>query len=167
MNAGAAPKGAAVEPHPEPHPEPRPAAHLAWLDQPVEQIMLRDPVTVEVTDSLRVVQARMNGTGAGHLPVLDGGRPVGLVTARDLARSMPVPLTVLRRDEIERLLGVPVAQIMSAPVITVPAGETVGVAVSRMVESGIGAVVVVSRGDGKLAGLVTRSIIVSLVACSA
>jgi len=155
MNPAPAPKGATVEPH------------LTWLDEPVERIMLRDPVTVEVNDSLRVVQARMNRSGAGHLPVLDGGRPVGLVTARDLARSMPVPLTVLKRDEIERLLSIPVAQVMSSPVITVPIGETVGAAVARMVESGIGAVVVVNPADGKLAGLVTRSTIVMLVARSA
>ncbi len=140
--------------------------HAGWLDQPLDAVMIRDLVTVEVTDSLRTVQMRMSRTGAGHIPVLDRGRPVGIVTARDIARSMPVPLTILRRDELERLLTVPVAELMSAPVVALPPTECLRTAVARMVEEGVGAVLVTDPESGELLGLLTRSKVVSLVAGS-
>ncbi len=138
--------------------------HPSWLDQPLGELMIRDPVTVNVTDSLRTVQSRMSQTGAGHIPVVDRGRPVGLVTARDLARSVPVPFTVLKRDEMERLLALPVAEVMSTPVVALPTTERAGKAVARMVDEGVGAVLVVDPTTGVLVGLITRSTIVSVVA---
>jgi len=142
------------------------APHPSWLDQPLVDFMIRNPVSVQVTDTLRMVQMCMNRTGAGHIPVLDRGRPVGIVTARDLARSMPVPLTVLKRDEMERLLTVPVEELMSAPAVTLAETECLSRAVARMVEEGVGAVLVIDPKSGELTGLVTRSTVVNLVARS-
>jgi CBS domain-containing protein len=141
--------------------------HPSWLDRPLADFMIRNPVYVQVTDTLRTVQMCMNRTGAGHIPVLDRGRPVGIVTARDLARSMPVPLTVLKRDEMERLLAVPVEELMSTPVVALPQTERLAGAVARMVEEGVGAVLVIDPENGELVGLVTRSTVVNLVARSA
>jgi len=146
---------------------PAPAAGESgalWLRMPITTIMLRDPVTVGIRDSFRDVQALMHRSSAGHIPVLDEGRPVGLVTARDLARSLPVPLTVLTGRETERLLALPVGMIMSAPLVTLRPDATVGMAVDRMVEGEVGAVVVVDSNDGHLVGLATRSAIVALLA---
>jgi CBS domain-containing protein len=126
--------------------------------------MIRNPVFVQATDSLRAVQMCMNRTGAGHIPVLERGRPIGIVTARDLARALPVPLTLLDRDRMERLLAVPVAELMSAPVVALPETEQVSHVVERMVETGVGAVLAVHPESGELTGLVTRSTIVRLVA---
>jgi CBS domain-containing protein len=141
--------------------------HPSWLERPLADFMIRNPISVPVTATLRTVQMCMNRTGAGHIPVLDRGRPVGIVTARDLARSMPVPLTVLKRDEMERLLAVPVEELMSTPVIALPETERLGKAVARMVEEGVGAVLVTDPETGDLVGLVTRSTVVNLVARSA
>jgi CBS domain-containing protein len=137
---------------------------LAWLETPIGELMIRDPVTADENESLRTVQARMNHSGAGHLPVLSGGRPVGLVTARDLARCMPVPFTVLRRAEIARFLALPVSAVMSRPAITLPADATLEEAVQRMVECKVGSIAVTDPVNGQLLGLITRSTITRTVA---
>jgi CBS domain-containing protein len=108
----------------------------------------------------------MNRAGVGHLPVLELGRPVGMVTARDLARSMVVPITVLTRQEIENLLAGPVRWTMSRPLISLPPQTPVRVAIRLMMSEDVGSVAVVDPDDGKLLGLVTRSAILQLVARS-
>jgi CBS domain-containing protein len=137
-----------------------------WFDKSIDGVMVRHPATVKVNDSLHVVQAKMNRAGVGHLPVLDRGHPVGMITARDLARSMVVPITVLTRKEIEHLLDSPVRWVMSKPLIALPPQMPVKVAIRLMIKDDVGSVAVVDPGDGKLLGLVTRSAILKLVASS-
>jgi CBS domain-containing protein len=48
--------------------------------------MTRDPETVEVGESLGRAAAIMIHGGFRHLPVLDGERPVGIVSIRDLMK---------------------------------------------------------------------------------
>jgi CBS domain-containing protein len=48
--------------------------------------MTRDPETVDVSESTGQAAAVMIHGGFRHLPVLDGGAPVGIVSIRDLMR---------------------------------------------------------------------------------
>ena len=48
--------------------------------------MTRDPETVDVDESTGQAAAVMIHGGFRHLPVLDGGKPVGIVSIRDLMR---------------------------------------------------------------------------------
>ena len=48
--------------------------------------MTRDPETVDASESLGQAAAVMIHGGFRHLPVLDGGTPVGVVSIRDLMR---------------------------------------------------------------------------------
>jgi len=137
---------------------------LAWLEKPLSEFMIRDPLTADEGELVRAVRARMIHSGAGHLPVLSGGRPVGMVTVRDLARSMPIPLTLVRRAEVARLLAMPIAQVMSTPAITLPATATFDEAVQRMVKCNVGSIMVTDPRSGKLVGLITRSTITRAVA---
>jgi len=50
----------------------------AWLT--------RDPETVDVSESTGQAAAVMIHGGFRHLPVMDGGKPVGIVSIRDLMR---------------------------------------------------------------------------------
>jgi len=48
--------------------------------------MTRDPETVDVSESTGQAAAVMIHGGFLHLPVMDGGKPVGIVSIRDLMR---------------------------------------------------------------------------------
>ncbi|HEV7134059.1 MAG TPA: CBS domain-containing protein [Gaiellaceae bacterium] len=48
--------------------------------------MTRDPETVELAESTGQAAALMIHGGFRHLPVVDGGKPVGIVSIRDLMR---------------------------------------------------------------------------------
>jgi len=48
--------------------------------------MTRDPETVEVSEATGQAAAVMIHGGFRHLPVLDGSKPVGIVSIRDLMR---------------------------------------------------------------------------------
>ncbi len=48
--------------------------------------MTRDPETVDVSEPTGQAAALMIHGGFRHLPVLDGGTPVGIVSIRDLMR---------------------------------------------------------------------------------
>ena len=51
----------------------------------VSQIMTPDPDTARVQDTLQAVAAKMASGDFGSVPVIDGGRLVGVVTDRDIA----------------------------------------------------------------------------------
>ena len=48
--------------------------------------MTRDPETIDIGESTGQAAALMIHGGFRHLPVLDGGRPAGIVSIRDLMR---------------------------------------------------------------------------------
>jgi CBS domain-containing protein len=55
------------------------------LDTPIFEVMSKDLITVEPATSLRDAARIMTERWIRHLPVLDGGRLVGIVSQRDLA----------------------------------------------------------------------------------
>jgi CBS domain-containing protein len=54
---------------------------------PVADWMTHDPVTVEADTGIRTALDLMLTGGFRHLPVIDGGELVGIVSLRDLSRS--------------------------------------------------------------------------------
>jgi len=54
----------------------------------VADFMTPDPETVTVTDTLARALHRMDVGGYRHLPVVDGYKPVGVISARDLIRHI-------------------------------------------------------------------------------
>ena len=59
----------------------------AALDWPVEKIMTRDAITAEPDTPLLVGLSLMTRRRIRHLPVLDDGRMVGLVSIGDLVKA--------------------------------------------------------------------------------
>ena len=51
----------------------------------ISQIMTPDPETAQPQDTLQAVAAKMESGDYGAMPVVDGGRLVGVVTDRDIA----------------------------------------------------------------------------------
>jgi CBS domain-containing protein len=55
---------------------------------PVRDFMTADPETVTPADTLAFALGRMDAGGYRHLPVVAGGRPVGVVSVRDVLRHV-------------------------------------------------------------------------------
>jgi len=78
----------------------------------VERRMKRDVVAVRPTDSVLTAMDLIRRRGIRHLPVVDGGQVVGMVTDRDIRQAAASPATSLSvhlgPDAVEarrRLLG--------------------------------------------------------------
>jgi CBS domain-containing protein len=56
--------------------------------QPVAAFMTRHPETVTADDPLAYALGKMAGGGYRHLPVVAGGRPVGVISVRDILRHI-------------------------------------------------------------------------------
>jgi CBS domain-containing protein len=50
----------------------------------VRQLMTPDPVVLRNDDPIAIAIHKMAVGGFRHIPILDGGRPTGVVTARDV-----------------------------------------------------------------------------------
>jgi len=57
-------------------------------DTPVWEIMTPEPVTVNVTDTVSECMRVMTDSRIRHLPVMEGGKMVGLVSIGDLVRGI-------------------------------------------------------------------------------
>ncbi len=55
---------------------------------PVSQVMTRDPVTVKPDDQLKGCMATMSARRFRHLPVLDAGKVVGVISIGDVVKDI-------------------------------------------------------------------------------
>lgn len=62
------------------------------LDDPVREWMTPNPETVEGDDSVAFAIHKMDIGGYRHLPVLEGGRPKGIISVRDVVRHLATHL---------------------------------------------------------------------------
>jgi len=60
----------------------------AALGSPVAKWMTKDPMTISPDETVRAALGRMLRGGFRHLPVMQGGHVVGIVSLRDLARAI-------------------------------------------------------------------------------
>jgi acetoin utilization protein AcuB len=98
-----------------------------------------------------------------HLPVLDGGDLVGIVSDRDLKQAMASPATSLEAHELNYLLNrLTVAEIMTTTVITVGPMFPVEEAARLMVQEKISALPVTE--DRRLIGILTETDVLELFA---
>lgn len=72
------------------------------LDTPVSEVMSKDLITVEPGTSLREAAAIMSDKWIRHLPVLEGGRLVGVVSQRDLSGVLAGALN--EPEDLHRLI---------------------------------------------------------------
>jgi CBS domain-containing protein len=72
------------------------------LDTPVSEVMSKDVITVEPSTSLREAAGIMTERWIRHLPVVEGGRLVGVVSQRDLAGVLAGALN--EPEDLHRLI---------------------------------------------------------------
>jgi CBS domain-containing protein len=129
---------------------------------PVSEIMMKGPVTLKSDDILDLANDIMHLGRIRHIPILDGGKVVGVLSQRNLFQSALVTAMGMRPNERkEHLKAIRVRDVMSAPVITVSPDTSVKDAARIMVEKKIGCLPVMENDS--LVGLVTESDILRYV----
>jgi len=125
---------------------------MTALEVRVEDVMTRRIATARPDESLHAVWFRLGEEHCHHMPVVDEGRVVGMISSRDLVR-------------VGNRLGVPklsaaavgnltVAEIMTDGLETIEADEPIAAAIERIGKGDLHALVVLDDQE-KLAGIVT------------
>jgi CBS domain-containing protein len=122
----------------------------------VHEIMSKDIEVVDRNDNLRTVEDRMATKQLRHLPVLEQGEVVGIVTQRDLFKAtMSSTMGYGEKAQQAYLQSVRVKEIMVYPVVTVSPDISIAAAAEMMINKGIGCLPVVD--DHRLIGIVTKT----------
>ncbi|QLC32945.1 CBS domain-containing protein [Halarchaeum sp. CBA1220] len=129
----------------------------------VSDIYTEDVITVGEDDNVGVVINRLRERGVSRLPVLDDdGDLTGVVTTYDLVefvtRDIEKTTRGDRRGEIERMLDLPVYDVMSSPVQTTTPETAVEDAVRVMLENDYAGLIVTPAGDATtVVGVITKT----------
>jgi len=130
--------------------------HRGGEDMQVREMMSQDIEVVDRNDTLRTAEERMAAKQLRHLPVLEQGEVVGLVTQRDLFKAaMSSTMGYGEKAQQAYLQSVRVKEIMTYPVVTVAPDTSVAAAVEMMINKGIGCLPVVDAQQ--LLGIVTKT----------
>ncbi len=122
------------------------AAEQQTLTRTLGELVRQAPVACAATVPLRDALLRMADAKVRTIVVLDSdGAPIGMFTLVDLLRRVVLP---------ERSLATPLSEVMSAPIVTLPASVTASEALHVMAERGIRQVVVVE--GGRLHGVINE-----------
>ena len=122
----------------------------------VREMMSKDIEVVDRNDTLLAVEERMAAKQLRHLPVLEQGDIVAIVTQRDLFKAaMSSTMGYGEKAQQAYLQSVRVKEIMTYPVVTVAPDISVAAAAEMMINKGIGCLPVVD--DHKLIGIVTKT----------
>lgn len=135
---------------------------MAEMEKTVKEIMVTNVVTLARNDNLDLADDLMAMGRIRHLPVIDQGRVVGVVSQRDLFRSaLAYALGYGEKGRKTLLRTLRVKEVMSEPPVTVSPQTTIREAARLMVEKRIGCLPVV---DGEaLVGMVTETDILRYV----
>ncbi len=129
----------------------------------VEQIYTDEVVSVNRDTTVGRAINLLREHGISRLPVLaDDGQLEGVVTTHDLRdviiRDMDKATVGDRAGDLERILDIPVYDVMNSPVETADREETAKAAVERMLDSDYnGLMVTADENDRHVSGVVTKT----------
>jgi CBS domain-containing protein len=116
----------------------------------VRDVMSKDVKVVRLDSSVKEVVATMNKFDIGSIVVVQGSRPVGIITERDILRRIVEPCLAP-----ETLTA---RQVMSSPVLTINETASVDEAAKLMAKKNVKKLPVMDKQ--KLVGIVTLTDIV-------
>lgn len=127
-------------------PSAAPRAANPRADMNVEKIMTRDPICIPPSEPVGRAARRMKEHDVGALPVVEGGRCVGVLTDRDVA----VRVAAEGKDPVR----VAASDVMSVPAIACTPDTAVFEATRMMAERKIRRLVV-EGAEGEVCGLIS------------
>ena len=128
----------------------------------VRDVMAQNPLTLDRNETLDLAESIMNLGRIRHMPVVDDGRVIGILSQRDLFRS--ALLTALgfgRKTTTALIKTIKIKEVMTEDVITIAPETTIKDAARTMIDKKIGCLPVVE--NEKLIGLLTETDILRYV----
>ena len=128
----------------------------------VREIMMGNPVTLKPADTLDLANDIISLGRIRHIPVVEDGRLVGLLSERDLIGAAATQIFGLKQKRKSALLKtVLIKDVMKKRVITVKPDTPIKDAAQLMADKKIGCVPVIESGT--LVGLLTTTDILRYV----
>jgi CBS domain-containing membrane protein len=122
----------------------------------VRDLMTQNPTTLDLNETLDLAESIMNLGRIRHLPVIEDGRIVGIVSQRDLFRSALITALGFGRKTTDTLIKtIKIKEIMTKKVVTISPEANIKDAARLMIDKKIGCLPVV-EGDW-LVGIVTET----------
>jgi CBS domain-containing protein len=129
-----------------------------WGKTEIKEIMSKAPTVIEANRSVGAVLSLLREHGISHLPVLEEGKIVGLISLHDIIEQIFYPRKKRTVGDIKGenipILNVPAKGIMTKPVITVQPNITLRDAEKKMHDQNISCLPIVE--SNKLVGIVTK-----------
>jgi acetoin utilization protein AcuB len=124
----------------------------------VKNWMTKDPITINIDANIVDAQETARENNIRHLPVMDGGKLVGIVSRGDLRDVSPSDATTLSVHELNYLfLKMTVKEIMTRDPFTVTPDTTIEETAKRMREHRVECMLVVDPETDALVGIITES----------
>ncbi|MBX5321930.1 MAG: CBS domain-containing protein [Candidatus Bathyarchaeia archaeon] len=120
----------------------------------VRDVMTKNVRVVRPDSSVKEVVATMNKFDIGSIIVVQGDRPVGIITERDILKRVVEPCLAP-----ETLTA---RHVMTSPVLTIDENASVNEAAKLMAKKGVKKLLV-TRNNEELAGIITFTDIVTKV----
>ena len=114
---------------------------------PISKYMTAMPHSIEPNETLEAAKKRMDEHRIRHLPVLSGGKVVGILTERDVNLLATFKGVDLRHSKVD--------DAMIYDPYCVDPGDYVDTVCAYMAENKIGSVLVQQKTNGKLVGIFT------------
>jgi CBS domain-containing membrane protein len=122
----------------------------------VREIMMSSPVTLKPDDTLDLANDIISLGRIRHIPVVEDGKLIGIISERDLIGAAASRIFGLKQKSKSALLkSVPIKDIMRKHVVTMAPDTPIKDAAHLMADKKIGCVPVLS--EGALVGLVTTT----------
>lgn len=125
-------------------------------DIPIVQVMTPDPATISPQSSATEARRLLNSNVINHLPVIEDGRLVGIVSSSDFLKLH------LLDGKLPIVSEATVNQIMETKVIVVNKSATLRDAAEKLSVGGFHALPVIDR-KRRLVGMVTSSDIIGVL----
>ena len=122
----------------------------------VEEVMTRNPVCAKASDPISAVLEMFEEVNARHLPVVEEGNLIGMLSDRDvhelaLRRAGSDPLD----NTLARALAGPAADYMNSDVASVDTETDLGEAIDTLLDRRVGALPVVEVDSSKVVGILS------------
>ena len=129
-----------------------------WGNDQIGTVMTKAPFTIEADRTVGAVLSLFKEHDISHLPVMESGKLVGIVSTKDVIEAVFQPTERQRIGDIvgERVqvLTIPAKGIMNSPVVTVTPETTLKDAEKKMHRQNVHSLAVVFKE--KLVGIVTK-----------